>query len=150
MLNGLSEPEPQCRCRAVANGDCAKSKPKRLRLPTPLDYERNTAMVQPTEPPQPAVSKVHASLLLSESHTLQVVEFKPGITGVVETGRVMVDDPVRILEGGRPEEVGTARAGGDAQRYAGDTDFEADSGEDELAWFRRTFCNGAQECVQGY
>lgn len=107
-------------------------------------------MVPPADPPQPAVSRVHAALSLSESHTLQVVEFRPGMTGVVETGRVMVDDPVNMLQGRRPEEAGTARAGGDVQRYTGDADLEADSGDDELAWFRRTFCNGAQECAQGH
>ncbi len=47
------------------------------------------------ETPQPVV---HASVSLGTGHQLQFVEFKPGMVGVIETGRAMLDVPQATAE----------------------------------------------------
>jgi hypothetical protein len=85
---------------------------------------------------------VHAPLQLVPGRGFQFIEFKPGMTGVVESGRVMKDVPALRKSGEKPPEVGGSRAG----EKKGVTPL--DSGEQ--TWFRDTFCNGAQACVQGW
>jgi hypothetical protein len=41
---------------------------------------------------------VHATLSLGGDHELQFVEFKPGVVGVIEKGRIMVDAPAVTSE----------------------------------------------------
>jgi hypothetical protein len=41
---------------------------------------------------------VHATLSLGGEHELQFVEFKPGVVGVIEKGRIMLDPPVVTAE----------------------------------------------------
>jgi hypothetical protein len=87
--------------------------------------------------------KEHAPLQLEPGRGFQFIEFKPGMTGVIESGRVMMDVPAVRKSGDKPPEVGVARAG---ENRGGVT--VRDAGEQ--AWFRETFCNGAQACVQGF
>jgi hypothetical protein len=86
---------------------------------------------------------VHTPLQLEPGRGFQFIEFKPGMTGVIESGRVMMDVPAVRKSGDKPPEVGVARAG---ENRGGVT--VRDAGEQ--AWFRETFCNGAQACVQGF
>ena len=85
---------------------------------------------------------VHAPLQLEPGRGFQFIEFKPGMTGVVESGRVMKDVPAVRKSGDKPPEAGVSRAG----EKRGVTTLDAG----EQAWFRDTFCNGAQACVQGW
>ena len=85
---------------------------------------------------------VHAPLSLEKGRGFQFVEFKPGMTGVVESGRVMMDVPALRKSGDKPPEAGHARAGESQEPVTRDAG--------EQAWFRETFCNGAQACVQGF
>ena len=87
---------------------------------------------------------VHAPLSLEKGRGFQFVEFKPGMTGVIESGRVMMDVPAVRKSGDKPPEAGAARAG----ENRGLVTTPRDAGEQ--AWFRETFCNGAQACVQGF
>jgi hypothetical protein len=128
---------------------------------------------------------VHASVTLAPEHVLQFVEFKPGITGVVETGRVMLDTPAvadnlkslswvdlyRRFAGSEKEVPASmldaqaranARARANAQAPSTRAPAPAEAGQDsggegphfynadEQAWFKSTFCNGAQNCDQGW
>ena len=54
---------------------------------------------------------VHAPLSLERGRGFQFVEFKPGMTGVIESGRVMMDAPAVRKSGDKPPEAGQARAG---------------------------------------
>ncbi|MCW3815826.1 hypothetical protein ONA91_15380 [Micromonospora sp. DR5-3] len=89
---------------------------------------------------------VHAPLQLEPGRGFQFIEFAPGVTGVIESGRVMEDVPAVRKSGNPPPELGYDRAG---ENPGGDNQFVTrDAGEQ--AWFRETFCNGAQHCVQGW
>jgi hypothetical protein len=85
---------------------------------------------------------VHAPLSLEKGRGFQFVEFKPGMTGIIESGRVMMDVPAVRKHGEKPPEAGCARAGENDQVVTRDAG--------EQAWFKETFCNGAQHCVQGW
>jgi hypothetical protein len=85
---------------------------------------------------------VHAPLQLEPGRGFQFIEFRPGMTGVVESGRVRKDVPAVRKSGDKPPEAGVSRAG----EKRGVTTLDAG----EQAWFRDTFCNGAQACVQGW
>jgi hypothetical protein len=137
---------------------------------------------------------VHASVPLGPEHELQFVEFKPGLTGTVETGRVVQDTPavtadLRSLSwvdlyrhfGGSGTEVPASMLGAQAraaallqanaavranpaaegnaqpqmstppeagQASAGNGPHFYNAGEQ--TWFLNTFCNGAQNCEQGW
>jgi hypothetical protein len=121
---------------------------------------------------------VLASVTLAEGHTLQFVEFKPGWTGTVEIGRAKVHLPVVGAEvrslgcldcyrhvAGISSKIPQALL--DAQgriplRMSNPTIAPRDAGaggtgegfhvfdDSEQAWFRETFCNGAQFCIQGW
>jgi hypothetical protein len=81
-------------------------------------------------------------LSLERGRGFQFVEFKPGMTGVIESGRVMTDVPAVRKSGDKPPEAGLARSGENREPVTRDAG--------EQAWFRETFCNGAQACVQGW
>jgi hypothetical protein len=85
---------------------------------------------------------VHAPLQLVPGRGFQFIEFKPGMTGVVESGRVMKDVPAVRKSGEKPPEAGVSRGG----EKKGLTTLDAG----EQAWFRDTFCNGARACVQAW
>ena len=86
--------------------------------------------------------KVHAPLSLERGRGFQFVEFAPGMTGVVESGRVMMDIPAVRKSGDKPPDAGRAGAGESRGPVAHDAG--------EQVWFRETFCNGSQSCVQGW
>ncbi|MET7620340.1 hypothetical protein [Streptomyces sp. NPDC005408] len=92
--------------------------------------------------PQIAPTKVHSTLSLGEGRGIQFVEFEPGMTGVIESGRAIEDVPVARENGGKPYELGEDRTGEGRQVVTRDAG--------EQAWFKETFCNGAQNCVQGW
>jgi hypothetical protein len=85
---------------------------------------------------------VHTPLQLEPGRGFQFIEFAPGVTGVVESGRTMKDVPALRKSGDQPPEVGYDRAG----ENKGAAVFDAG----EQTWFRETFCNGAQHCLQGW
>lgn len=98
--------------------------------------------------PQTIRSNTTPSILaqtsISEHHTLQVVQFEPGMTGIIQTGRAVADTPIAFEEDApppAPEAAGAPPAGYD-QTTAETTG--------EQQWFRNTHCNGAQFCVQGW
>ncbi|CAM3714350.1 hypothetical protein [Smaragdicoccus niigatensis] len=86
---------------------------------------------------------VVADVTISEHHTLQVVTFAPGITGVIETGRVG-DIPF--------PEVGAAPDATEAEAGKPPADYKPSAAEttDEQTWFRNTYGSGAQAFVQGW
>lgn len=84
----------------------------------------------------------HAPLSLERGRGFQFVEFGPGMTGVVESGRVMMDVPSTRKSGDAPPDAGYAKTG------EGREPAIRDAGEQ--AWFKETFCNGSQHCVQGW
>ncbi len=138
-----------------------------------------TPVVPATAIPSPVV---HASVSLGAEHSLQFVEFKPGMTGTVETGLLMTDRPAltddlkplkwvdlyRHFAGAAatiPPAMMDAQARADAQQAApaqavpppaaAAVGQAAGPGphlynDGEQAWFRNTFCNGAQNCVQAW
>jgi hypothetical protein len=71
---------------------------------------------------------VHAPLSLERRRGFQFVEFKPGMTGVIESGRVMTDVPAVRKSGDKPPEAGGARAGENHEPVTRDAG--------EQAWFR--------------
>lgn len=87
-------------------------------------------------------TSIQATLSLGDGHQLQFVEYEPGMTGVIETGRLLEDVPTVRERGGKPNELGKDRGGEGRQIVARDAS--------EQAWFREKFCNGAQNCVQGW
>jgi hypothetical protein len=98
--------------------------------------------------PQSIKSSVTPSILartsISEHHTLQVVQFEEGMTGIIQTGRAVDDTPIVFEEDVPPQE---PEAGG-APPTGYDEPAVRDAGEQQ--WFRNTHCNGAQFCVQGW
>lgn len=97
-------------------------------------------MNEPVKSRQPLT--VHAPLQLEPGRGFQFIEFKPGMTGIIESGRVMTDVPAVRKSGEKPPEVGYDRAGENREAVTRDAG--------EQAWFRETFCNGAQHCLQGW
>ena len=97
-------------------------------------------MNEPAKSRQPLT--VHAPLQLEPGRGFQFIEFKPGMTGVIESGRVMTDVPAVRKSGEKPPEAGYDRAGENREAVTRDAG--------EQAWFRETFCNGAQHCLQGW
>jgi hypothetical protein len=123
---------------------------------------------------------VHASVTLGTEHVLQFVEFKPGVTGVVEVGRAIDDQPALTSElhglswldqyrhfAGDAAAVPSSMI--DAQaRAAAPVSAQAPASPPaqagtvsggagphfynaaEQTWFLNTFCNGAQNCVQAW
>jgi hypothetical protein len=90
--------------------------------------------------------KVHAPMQLEPGRGFQFIEFAPGVTGTVESGRVGKDLPSLRKSGSPPPEIGYDRAG----ENPGGKDRPATRDAGEQDWFRQTFCNGAQACVQGW
>ena len=86
--------------------------------------------------------KVHAPLQLEKGRGFQFVEFQPGMTGIVESGRAMMDVPAVRKSGDKPPEAGCARGGENREVVTRDAG--------EQAWFQQTFCNGSQACVQAW
>jgi hypothetical protein len=120
-----------------------------------------------------------ASFTLGPEHTLQFVEFAPGLTGTVEVGRMKVDVPAvgpelknlswldryRHFAGASaqvpqaildayarsPVPAGNlAMAPPESGASAGGSKGIHPFDDAEQAWFRNTFCNGAQVCVQAW
>jgi hypothetical protein len=98
--------------------------------------------------PQSIKSSVTPTLLartsISEHHTLEVVQFDGGMTGIIQTGRAVDDTPIAFEADAPPEEPeagGTPPAGYDQSTART---------SDEQQWFRTTHCNGAQFCVQAW
>ncbi|MFJ4123551.1 hypothetical protein ACIP3U_19780 [[Kitasatospora] papulosa] len=104
--------------------------------------EKHTGQSPPKRLPPAAPTTVHATFSLGEGRGFQFVEFEPGMTGVIQSGRVMADTPIAQEQGGKPPEVGQDRAGEGRQVVTRDAG--------EQTWFKQTFCNGAQSCVQGW
>lgn len=96
----------------------------------------------PKRLPQVGPTTIHATMSLGEGRAMQFVEFQPGMNGVVQSGRVMADVPVTPERGGKPRDAGTDLAGRGRQVVTRDAS--------EQAWFKETFCNGAQACPQGW
>jgi hypothetical protein len=88
---------------------------------------------------------VHSRLSLSEHHNVQFVTFKQGVSGVIQTGRAVEDYPATVDEDYPPPEAGETRGG----EYSESKSAEVRSNAEQV-WFRETFCNGAQACVQGW
>ncbi|MCE5292107.1 MAG: hypothetical protein LLG14_23090 [Nocardiaceae bacterium] len=86
---------------------------------------------------------VVADVTMSEHHTLKVVTFANGMTGVIETGRVG-DTPL--------PDVAVAPDVAEAAAGKPPADYEPSGAEaaDEQEWFRQTHGNGAQALVQGW
>lgn len=84
----------------------------------------------------------HAPLSLERGRGFQFIEFRPGMTGVIESGRVMIDLPSVRKSGDAPPDAGYARSGENREPVVRDAG--------EQVWFKETFCNGAQHCVQGW
>jgi hypothetical protein len=102
----------------------------------------NTSISPPHSRSTPTV---RSTLALGEYHNIQFVEFMPGASGVIQTGRATVDTPAMIHLGHPPPEAGEARSGEDSESKFADVRTTP-----EQDWFRQTFCNGAQTCLQGW
>ena len=91
------------------------------------------------------IQRVHATMEFGEGHAVQVLELTSGIRAIVESGRAVEQLPAARIEVDAPPDGGAKAAG----ERANDDEFVVrDAGEQE--WFRNTFCNGAQACVQGW
>ncbi len=107
----------------------------------------STQTISVSEPPtiRPnTTASVLAHTSISESHTLEVVQFEGGMTGIIQTGRAITDTPIAFEEDAPPEEP----AASDAAPAGYDQSTARTTGEQQ--WFRNTHCNGAQFCVQGW
>lgn len=82
---------------------------------------------------------------LGNEHALQILDFPSGMRAIVEGGRAVEQIPAMPREGDGPPEA--------VKQEAGQREGYAESAvrtTDEQTWFRDTFCNGAQACVQGW
>ncbi|MEV6957503.1 hypothetical protein, partial [Streptomyces sp. NPDC051183] len=89
--------------------------------------------------------RVHTTMDLGDDHAIQILEFPSGMRAVIEGGRAVdhrPSSPGRVQE---PPDAGE-QSGGERSGDAG----AAVRTTDEQVWFRETFCNGAQACVQAW
>lgn len=90
--------------------------------------------------------RVHATMELADGHAVQVLELGSGVRAVVESGRTLDQAPAVRTEIDPPPDAGSTAAGEPAADY----DASAVRTTGEQTWFRNTFCNGAQACLQGW
>ncbi|MER7515022.1 hypothetical protein [Streptomyces sp. NPDC126499] len=83
---------------------------------------------------------------LGNDHALQILDFPSGMRAIVEGGRAVEHLPATPGEAEAPPDAGKQEAG---ERAAGYEDAAVRT-TDEQIWFKNTFCNGAQACVQGW
>lgn len=89
--------------------------------------------------------RVHATVQLDDDHAVQVLQLASGMQAVVEGGRAVKQLPSTRAEVKAPPEAGSIRSG---EHALSREDLLHDAGEQD--WFKNTFCNGAQTCIQGF
>ncbi|MEU6978630.1 MULTISPECIES: hypothetical protein [unclassified Streptomyces] len=89
--------------------------------------------------------RVSTTMDLGDDHALQILDFPNGMRAVVEGGRAVEQYPSTPGKIDAPPEVGEQSSG---ERTGYDEAVVRDAGEQQ--WFKDTFCNGAQACVQGW
>lgn len=89
--------------------------------------------------------RVRTTMALGDDHAIQFLEFSDGTKAIVEGGRAVDHLPATPGEVEGPPEAGE-QASGERAGYDESTVLTTD----EQTWFRNTFCNGAQSCVQGW
>jgi hypothetical protein len=92
------------------------------------------------------VSRVHTTMALGDDHAVQLVELGSGIQAIVETGLAVEHTPATRMEADPPPDAGVTRVG--ERPYESGSMAVRDTGEQ--IWFKNNFCNGSQECVQGW
>ncbi|MFG3292991.1 hypothetical protein ACGF3G_29855 [Streptomyces sp. NPDC048179] len=99
-----------------------------------------TANIKQALPPS-----IQATMALGDDHAIQIIEFFDGTKAIVESGRAIDQVPATPGEVEGPPDAGKQASG----ERAGDGDPSVLT-TDEQVWFRNTFCNGAQACLQGW
>ncbi|MEU6928369.1 hypothetical protein [Streptomyces sp. NPDC046385] len=89
--------------------------------------------------------RISTTMELDQDHALQILEFPTGMRAIVEGGRAIEQTPATPGKIDAPPEVGVQASG---ERTGYEEAAPRDAGEQ--AWFRDTFCTGAQACVQGW
>ncbi|MFD8079088.1 hypothetical protein OG937_45790 [Streptomyces sp. NBC_00510] len=89
--------------------------------------------------------RVQTTMALGDDHAIQILAFPDGTMAIVEGGRAIDQLPATPGEVQGPPEAGKQASG----EWAGYGE-PAARATDEQIWFRNTFCNGAQSCVQGW
>lgn len=91
--------------------------------------------------------RVRASMEFGTGHALQLLEFDSGMRATVEMGQAVEQVPARPSRIAPPTDVASEEAG---ERTGSDGDGIGVFTSGEQQWFRNTFCNGSQSCVQGW
>jgi hypothetical protein len=89
--------------------------------------------------------RAQATMELGEDHAVQVLQLASGIQAIVEGGRAVKQLPSTRSEVEAPPEAGIVKSG---EHAASHDILVHDAGEQD--WFKNTFCNGAQTCIQGF
>ncbi|MFI8518753.1 hypothetical protein ACIGEZ_13145 [Streptomyces sp. NPDC085481] len=92
-------------------------------------------------------ARVSTTLDLGNDHAVQLLDFPSGERGVVEGGRAIEHQPAVPSKEEAPPDAGTYSVG---EREAGYEESASVRTTDEQIWFKNTFCNGSQVCVQGW
>ncbi|MFC8505094.1 hypothetical protein ACFU3J_00460 [Streptomyces sp. NPDC057411] len=90
-------------------------------------------------------ARTSTTMDLGDDHAVQFLEFPSGAKAIVEGGRAVAQLPTTQDRIDAPPDAGTAKYG-ERQGY----DESAVRTTDEQIWFKNTFCNGSQACVQGW
>ncbi|MEU8548838.1 hypothetical protein AB0C81_17900 [Streptomyces roseoverticillatus] len=89
--------------------------------------------------------RVQASMDFGDGHAIQVLDLASGIHLVVEGGRAIDHPPADRGKTVAPPDAGLTEGG--ERTGSGKPNART---ADEQTWFRNTFCNGAQACVQAW
>jgi hypothetical protein len=89
--------------------------------------------------------RVLTSMNFGDGHAIQVLELASGTRLTVEGGRAIDHRPATRGETVAPPEAGIEAVG--ERTGSGEPQTRT---TDEQTWFRDTFCNGAQACIQGW
>lgn len=89
--------------------------------------------------------RVQTTMDLGNHHAIQMLEFPSGMRAIVEGGSAIDQLPATTSRMDVPPE-GEERKGGKPSSDYEETPRTAD----EQQWFKNTFCNGAQACVQAW
>ncbi|MEV7275594.1 hypothetical protein [Streptomyces sp. NPDC093111] len=89
--------------------------------------------------------RVSTTMDLGDDHAFQILEFPSGAQAIVEGGRSVDQTPASQGKSDAPPEAGI-QSGGERTGY----DEPAVRTTGEQQWFKDTFCNGSQACVQAW
>lgn len=89
--------------------------------------------------------RVSTTMDLGDDHAVQFLDFPSGAQAIVEGGRAVDQIPATPGRIDAPPEPGRQSGG---ERVGYDESVVRDAGEQQ--WFKDTFCNGSQACIQAW